>query len=244
MFSAYSNLQTQRRTRQLTCIILLVTIGFVTVVILYEKPKDEIDMNQQPIIPNVIHCFPDICQNSKRDIMQEGDKIQNSFEKIYRDRLWGNSGEGSGHGSEPAHTITTRLIMEMVIYKYHISSLLDAPCGAIKWTRVLLAKIFSTIPCFKYYGVDVVRPVIQNLTEEFKLFENLEFSTLDISNLNITLPQADLILSRDALQHLPYENIVNVIENYAKSHSKYLIVGSYPTGKNRNINIGMTFYPS
>jgi hypothetical protein len=191
-------------------------------------------------------CFPNICSNSnnnnnnngKRDVHQSG-SVQEKFESIYAGALWGSGGGGSGLGSEPSYTLITRYIMEMVIYKYQITSLLDAPCGGIKWTRLLLAKIFEKIPCFKYHGIDVVRDVIKNLTFQFSSVPNIDFSIADLSFPGIKLPFGDLILCRDALQHLAYANIINILENFSKSKSKYLIVGSYPEGSNALIPTGI-----
>jgi len=203
--------------------------------------NNSVEQQPQPQV-NKEPCFPDICGQPKRDSTQN--PVQDSFEKIYANFKWGRNGGGSGDGSEPSSTISTRVIVELVIYKYRITSLLDAPCGAIVWTRLLLAKIFEKIPCFKYYGVDVVRSVISKLTEEFSPVPNMVFNVTDLSSPGVELPPGDLILCRDALQHLPYENIINILENYSKSKARYLIVGSYPKdANNENIPIGIIYFP-
>jgi hypothetical protein len=54
----------------------------------------------------------------------------------------------------------------------------------------------------------------------------------------------DLIFSRDALQHLPYEKVINALERFSMAeNTKYLLVGSYPksTKKNENTHIGGYF---
>lgn len=56
-----------------------------------------------------------------------------------------------------------------------------------------------------------------------------------------------LLLSRDALQHLSYAAIAGVLQNYCLSGAAYLLVGSYileqPGGqsKNKDIAVGETF---
>jgi hypothetical protein len=140
---------------------------------------------------------------------------------------------------------------------------------------VTLKKIKATIPCFVYLGVDVVSSVIAKNTDTFSQeYLWMKFAEMDLStyspvvsssllrrhssstNTTITylssLPSGfQLILSRDALQHLSYAAIAGALSHYCASGASYLLVGSYilnppetlsgGTGKNKNIAIGETF---
>lgn len=230
----------QTRKAALGCVAMFVVVAVLFTVDFAPSPQTN-DYNNKPVETS---CFPNICGTSAKRNVQQGGPVQDAFEKIYSTWAWSEAGGGSGPGSEPVATINTRTILELVIYKYQIKTMVDAPCGAIKWTRIFLHKIFQKIPCFKYHGVDVVRPVINNLTQEFKDVPNMAFSVADLSGPGVVIPQGDLILCRDALQHIPLKNVIGVLENFSRcAKCKYLIVGSYPgAGKNQNIEIGKLFF--
>jgi hypothetical protein len=86
--------------------------------------------------------------------------VQKTFEDIYGQKSWGYEGGGSGVGSSLHATATVRLILELVIQRYGITSLTDAPCGSMHWIPLALTRIARHAPCFTYLGVDVVRPVV------------------------------------------------------------------------------------
>jgi hypothetical protein len=53
----------------------------------------------------------------------------------------------------------------------------------------------------------------------------------------------DLILTRDALQHLPLVKVADALKQFSRTgKARYLLAGSYvKTGQNKNINIGDYF---
>lgn len=55
-----------------------------------------------------------------------------AFSRIYDHKTWGDDGNGSGSGSTTSATKFTRLILEMLVHKYNIRTLIDAPCGAMR----------------------------------------------------------------------------------------------------------------
>ena len=170
--------------------------------------------------------------------------IKNMFDFIYNKKLWGPDGGGSGYGSDVNYTINTRNILHNIIKKYNISSMVDAPCGAMMWMPLLLANLsLETNKHFKYHGIDVVESVINASKNRFANFsEEWKFSVVDFSQQNIP-ENYDLIFSRDALQHLPLDKVINALEIFSKSKgSKYLAVGSYvKSSSNKNIKVGEYF---
>jgi hypothetical protein len=164
-----------------------------------------------------------------------------AFSTIYKDMVWTSDGGGSGAGSDPEFAMGAIHILQLVIHKYGIISLLDAPCGAVhsSWMRVALDQLRSDIPCFKYFGVDVVGSVIQKNKERFNNQSSwIQFATMDLSG-SVQLPKGySIILSRDALQHLPYRGIAGAFNTYCASESTYLLVGSYIDTTNKNKDIG------
>lgn len=151
------------------------------------------------------------------------------FSYIYDRKVWGNNGGGSGDGSSMEYTKRTRALVEMLVYKYNIDLLVDAPCGAMTWMPSVLERIHDARPSFKYVGIDVVPSVIKNnkerIQQEYITFRQYDFSSGPIKDLPRSKKSA--IFSRDALQHLSYETITSALESFVKTSVDYLIIGSY-----------------
>ena len=169
----------------------------------------------------------------------------NAFTNIYDNQVWGSYGGGSGAGSDSSYAKTTSYILQLVILKYSLKSLLDAPCGGVSdsWTKFAIHEIKKTLPCFRYHGTDVVKSVIDMNIKTFSGSPWIQFSQQDLSSWNLDLPSNyDIILSRDALQHLSYLSIAGALAKYCRSDARYLLVGSYlDEGNNKNIESGGCF---
>jgi hypothetical protein len=169
---------------------------------------------------------------------------QQVFETIYEKNVWGhrndlNGGNGSGIGSAPRHTIYTRQVLHDLIRRYNVSSLLDAPCGSMVWMPLLLNELD---PPIHYLGVDVVKSVIRQHRQTFQLQRpSMQFQVCDISICGLPLGY-DMIFTRDALQHLSPDLVMQFIQNVQESDAKYLVAGSYyHLHGNRNIQVGDYF---
>ena len=168
--------------------------------------------------------------------------VVNRFSEIYKGNLWGDLGGGSGMGSTLEATSTTRVIVEMLVYRYGVRSLLDAPCGSSHWWPPLLRSIREVIPCFRYRGVDIVASVIAASSAQWRDDELTTFAVADVSQQPLGSGY-DMVLCRDALQHLPLALAVGVLANIASTHPRLLLVGSYLTeNDNRDVAIG-DYYP-
>ena len=168
-----------------------------------------------------------------------------AFTKIYDEKIWGDEGLGSGVGSTKENAEGAVYALRMILYKYGIFKLLDAPCGALAWTVDFIKQIKIEIPCFTYTGVDIVSSVIESNKKIFLGDNNVNFYCQDLSDANQLLPVGhDMILSRDALQHLSMDLIKSTLINYCRSNTTYLLVGSYISAKknkNKNIRVGLAF---
>ena len=174
-------------------------------------------------------------------------QTQAAFDNIYKKKIWGEGGLGSGVGSTVENAQGAAYALRLIMYKYAVTRLMDAPCGALAWTEGFIREMREEIPCFTYIGVDIVSSVIE---DNKKLFEDdpsyTSFFVRDISDFpNQQLPKGQqLILSRDSLQHLSMPLIRTSIKQYCASDATYLAVGSYISAKknkNRNIQTGMAF---
>ena len=206
------------------------------------KYTNEIPTNKKKLVTNnpVVNTVAKQLEISKA----KPDKFLKSiFNEVFNRKTWGSSGDGSGPGSTLQYTFKTRNIIKEVIQKYEIKSMLDAPCGAMAWMPELLKNLTATNNEFKYHGIDLVDEVINKSIQKYSNeFQNWKFSVFDFTQR--PLPEGnDLIFSRDALQHLSLNTIVNALQSFATAKtSRYLLVGSYlNNNKNSNIRDGDYF---
>ena len=81
----------------------------------------------------------------------------------------------------------------------------------------------------EYQGGDIVEDLINKNIEANKEKKNIRFDVIDLMNDN--LPKSDLIIVRDCLVHLSYNDVFKAIDNIKKSGSKYLFTTTYPSHK-------------
>jgi SAM-dependent methyltransferase len=169
---------------------------------------------------------------SKKTEFQNRDRLA-SFNTIYKEKRWGDDNL-SGGGSSVEFTKNTREVIYKIIKDFNCNSMLDVACGDFKWMPILLERLESN---FKYIGCDIV----QNLILQHKLlYPKYDFYHVDF--VRDKLPTCDLIICRDALQHLPIDDIKKALDNFSTSGSKYLLATThirYPKWKNkRDIRVG------
>jgi len=155
---------------------------------------------------------------------------RNKFSLFYDENKWGSKETHSGIGSTLKRTKVIREKLPLLIKDLNTNSLLDIPCGDFNWLSAIKLNIE------KYIGGDIVPELIaQNKLLYGK--NNKEFKVLDM--IFNKLPQVDLILCRDGLEHLSFKDIKKSIKNFKKSKSKYLLCTTFPNWeKNRNIFTG------
>lgn len=199
------------------------------------------------------HVPNEVTQTKQKIVIQEenikaSDKqLKQVFDNIYLKNFWGSGeagGLGSGPGSSLSYTEETRNILYKVIKKYNLKSMIDAPCGAMLWMPLLLKNLSLTQNEFYYHGIDIVESIINTSRVNYSNESNWKFSYLDFTSQKLPQDyQYELIFSRDALQHLSYDKVINALENFANTPNvKYLLVGTYKNmDKNKNIKPGDAF---
>lgn len=140
------------------------------------------------------------------------------FAAIYRGRMWQNPETASGFGSTLAATGPLRDGLAALVGEHKIGSLLDAPCGDFNWQRKLE---FSG----DYLGIDVVPELIAENVRRFG-GERRRFAVADI--VADALPRAELVLSRECLNHLPLADGVHALGNLERAATRFLAVTHYP----------------
>lgn len=145
--------------------------------------------------------------------------IKSRFTSFYFSNTFGSKESKSGEGSTLEQTQIIRQELPKLFTNYNISIFLDAPCGDFNWMRLVDMKSID-----KYYGIDIVEKVIENNNDKFNDSKK-EFICLDI--IKDGIPTGDLVLCRDCLVHLNYNDSMQALKNFKKANIKYLLVTTF-----------------
>ncbi|MDR0391725.1 MAG: hypothetical protein LBH59_07450 [Planctomycetaceae bacterium] len=157
----------------------------------------------------------------------EGFDVVQVFSQIYNKNLWNSAESRSGPGSTLEETAAIRDILPKLVIKYSIKKFIDIPCGDLNWIKSVELGVEH------YFGGDIVTEIIEANKSKY---EN-ETSTFEVVNLIETpLPDGDLLLCRDCLIHLSYENINKFLANLHASKIRYLLTTTY-TARKSNTDI-------
>ena len=148
------------------------------------------------------------------------------FSRIYAQGLWGNAGNTfhSGSGSTEAHAVEYVRVLEAYVAEHSIRSIVDLGCGDFTVGKRIAALGVD------YIGVDVVPALIQHHTQHHAS-AGVRFMHLDI--VADPLPQADLCLIRQVLQHLSNDQIARVLRKLSQ-YEHVLVTEHYP-GKGAHV---------
>jgi SAM-dependent methyltransferase len=158
--------------------------------------------------------------------------LTNTFNRIYAEGTWGKdvAGKGtSGTGSTLEITREYRAYVEDFMKKHSVKSVVDAGCGDWSFSSAMDWGDAS------YLGVDIASDVIaavRNKHEKGKI----KFQVGDITD---ELPAADLLISKDVLQHLSNELVHKFIRNnLRKGKYKWVILTNTRGSENRDVASG------
>lgn len=156
------------------------------------------------------------------------------FTEIFRGNHWRNPESVSGFGSSLEATVAARSAVAQIVQRYSVTSLLDVPCGDFNWMRRVEFE-------GSYCGGDIV-PDLVALNEARYGNERRRFLVLDVTRDR--LPQSDLILCRDCLNHLSLREAVRALDSILESGSSYAALTHYPkTVANRRQESGFVYRP-
>jgi SAM-dependent methyltransferase len=140
------------------------------------------------------------------DAINRQTSLTDTFNRIYAEGSWGKdvTGRGtSGSGSTLEITREYRAYVEDFMKQHAIKSVVDAGCGdwnfssAMDWGEA------------SYLGVDIASDVIDAVRKRHETGK-IKFQVGDITE---DLPAADLLISKDVLQHLSNELVHKFIKN-------------------------------
>lgn len=133
-------------------------------------------------------------------------RLSGTFNRIYAEGTWGRDVAGggtSGTGSTLAITQEYRAYIEDFIKTHGVTSVVDAGSGdwgfssAIDWGRA------------SYLGVDIASDVVATVRSKHET-DRIRFQVGDITD---ELPTADLLISKDVLQHLSNDLVRKFVRN-------------------------------
>jgi hypothetical protein len=158
------------------------------------------------------------------------------FRDIYQSNLWGNKDSRSGAGSDLTQTVEVRRLLPLLIDDLGVKTMLDIPCGDWHWMK-------DTRFPVDYTGADIVPELVER-NQQLYGNETCRFLALDL--IKDDLPKVDLVLSRDVLVHLSFNDILAALHNLKRSGSEYFLTTTFtdrainpdiPTGQWRPLNL-------
>ena len=142
------------------------------------------------------------------------------FERISKTNLWGAATSSSGLSSEEPATAAIRGALPPLLQRLGIRTLLDAPCGDAGWIGRCELGV-------NYVGVDIVPSLIAANNRRVNQGELAgRFVVADVTADD--LPRADLILCRDCMVHLSFQNIASAVGRFRASGARFLLVTTFP----------------
>ena len=164
--------------------------------------------------------------------VSEQSALTSTFNRIYREGIWGTDAAGrgvSGSGSTLEITREYRAYLERFIKEHRVQSVVDAGCGDWTFSRTIDWGGAS------YLGVDIASDVIDAVRRKHEK-GRIRFQVGDITE---ELPAADLLISKDVLQHLSNELVHKFIRSNLKTgRYKWVILTNDRGSGNQDIMPG------
>jgi SAM-dependent methyltransferase len=140
------------------------------------------------------------------------------FSTVFRNNFWEGSVSRSGAGSDLVQTTRIRAALPTLLEELGIRSMLDLACGDFYWMRQVNP---GTV---KYIGADIVEELIAANEQTFGGAMR-QFVVKDITKSQ--LPKVDLIMCRDCLVHLSFNDVEKALQNINRSGAAYLLTTTF-----------------
>jgi hypothetical protein len=141
------------------------------------------------------------------------------FNEIFETNGWRGEESVSGRGSDKSRTRELVARLPQLLREYRIGTLLDLPCGDFHW----MADV--DLSAIRYIGADIVDPLVERNQRDFGM-QGREFRSLDL--MRSELPDCDLLLCRDCLVHLSYQDVFRALANIRQANVVYLLTTTFP----------------
>ena len=156
---------------------------------------------------------------------QERTALGDRFTEVYEKRLWSSRESASGEGSDrdSGQVLHSVDLLNRFTAELGIRSIADIPCGDFNWMPLYLDRN----PQVAYTGYDVVPALVER---NRAAFPGRRFKVLDITRK--APEQADLVFSKDMVNHLKLDDVWAALENMVASRPKYLLISNNPGFEN------------
>lgn len=142
--------------------------------------------------------------------------VSEVFDTIYAQNYWG--GEAGEYNSGPGTTNTnTSRYIEMItefIKENTIKNIFEIGCGDFR----IMSKVLKRVDVY-YTGGDIVSKLIDRNNREFS---NNKIKFIKINAVDDELPQAEMLIIRQVLQHLSNDQIKSILKKSAVY--KYVLI--------------------
>lgn len=175
------------------------------------------------ILPTTI--VKSLCKIQRRVDSRRNQKqsVGTVFTEIYKDKKWGESENefcsGSGSITETIRQPYIDMINGYLQASHEGKTVVDLGCGDMEIGKRLLSHSDA------YIGVDIVPEVIEN-HKNTNWEDDVQFYCLDI--IDDVLPDGDICLLRQVLQHLSNDEILKILPKL-KKYRVVFITEHYPT---------------
>ena len=143
------------------------------------------------------------------------------FSAIYANNAWGKSTDASekffsGPGSRDEKIIAPYInTLLQVLTNNGIRNIVDLGCGDFWIMRHVLGALSQNNYNFFYTGIDVVEDLINHNAATFK-HPNIRFVCRDVTVDDEPLPDGELLIIRQVLQHLSNADIKKILDKAGK----------------------------
>jgi SAM-dependent methyltransferase len=155
----------------------------------------------------------------ERPLMSESAFRRRIFQAIYKNRLWGGDGDSKYFSGVSSRGNVAKLYADRMaeLLRAHAAKLgrpitiVDLGCGDFEVGRALTTQVPDSI----YVGCDIVPELIAHNTVNYAS-ERISFRTIDI--VTDPLPEGDIYLMRQVLQHLCNAEIKSALKRLSRKH--------------------------
>ncbi len=164
--------------------------------------------------------------------------IQQAFEQIYAENMWGAAPEGdgfwSGNGSKESFSAAYVAFMaDFLARNPDLRTLVDIGCGDFRVSKAILERLDNP-PA--YIGCDIVPALIEH-HKQANARDGVSFR--HVNAVDEDPPAGDIATVRQILQHLSNEQVSRILERVGRLYKVAIITESLPKDrKAANLDIG------
>lgn len=155
--------------------------------------------------------------------------LEKRFTEVYRRGLWGAQKSGPGSTVEATRSRRRKIaaILGDLFPPGSTLTLVDAACGDMAWMPLLLEELEAAKGYrINYIGVDIVKELIDRNIETCGNTPKIEYRFLQRDLTQSPPPQGDVILCKDLVNHLVFDDIVRLLAGFSRSGSTWLLITS------------------